>query len=162
MGEFVQFLKRMSSSTLENFQVFAFGSTHSINNLMEIPSTLNDSVDLIYKGPVVKGLWRLIPIPKPKEFAFVINDTSYISELFQLLDMFLLITFCIYRGSEKDKVVGLLSSGGGNPYKLEPILTRPFILYTFDLDAAVESGMTEDVIVSEEVPENIRTILGIK
>ena len=161
IGRIETVLRRMSCSALEDFQAFAFGSSHTINNMAEIPTTLNGAVDLIYTGPVVKGLWRLVPIPKPKYFSYVIKDNCCIYDLFHLLDCFPLITFVFAEATEKDKIINHVSSSDANPYKLETILSDPFILHTFDLDAAVESGMTENVIVSDGVSENIKLILGI-
>ena len=161
IGRVKTVLRRMSSTALEDFQAYAFGSSHTVNNIVEIPTILNGAADLIYTGPVVKGFRRLVPIPKPKYFSYVINDNSCIFDLFNLLDFFLLITIVFAEATERDKIFNHVSTSDANPFKLETILSGPFILHTFDLDAAVESGMTENVIVSEGVTENIRLILGI-
>ena len=165
IGRIHTVLKRMSSSALKGFQTYAFGSTHVHNfiKFSDISAQLDGLAELIYEGSSVKGIWRFVPLPKPRDFAFIIHDRSCIFDLFQLLESYLLISFVFVKSSEKDKVISLLTAGDGNPYKLEPILSEPFILHTFDLDAVKgESGMMENVILSRDISENIKSLLGIR
>ena len=153
-------LKRMSNTELEYFQVYAFGYTFA-PLLKHIPIKLNYSVELIYKQSTLNGLWKLIPIPRSQEFAFIINNTSYIFDIFLLLDEFLHITFLYAEASENGKIVNLLSSGCTDETKMETKLSKPFILHTFDLDSPeFESGLMEKLKISDEIPSNIKEILG--
>ena len=129
--------------------------------LKHVPIRLNGSVELIYKQSSLKGLWKLIPVPRSQEFAFVFNNTSFIFDVFLLLNEFLHITFLYAEALENDKIVSLLTSGCVDENKIETKLSEPFILHTFDLDSPeFESGLIEKLKVSEGIPSNFKEILG--
>ena len=160
IGHIHSVLKRMSITKLEYIQVYAFGYTFA-PILKHVPIRLNGSVELIYNQSTLQGLWKLIPVPRSQEFAFVFNNSRYIFDVFLLLDEFLHITFLYTEASENDKIVSLLSSGCVDEDKMETKLSKPFILHTFDLDSPeFESGLMEKLKISDGIPANIKKVLG--
>ena len=161
MGRVNSMVERLSRDELGCFSAFAFGSTHT-PNIKLIARRLGPSVSILHEGPSFTGLWRLIPLPKPRDFSFQINDRAIIPNIFESLNDYLLISFLLVDRSESDLAKGLISHGQFNLLEIENALTAPFILWTYDLDSCeFESGMSEDYVVSEQVSNDVRAILMI-
>ena len=69
IGRVNTILEKMAQPNFEGFSIFAFGYTHA-SNLADIPKKLNGAVSLLHQGAGVKGIWRIVPLPKPKSFSF--------------------------------------------------------------------------------------------
>lgn len=154
-------VKRMEGPEFCGFYVYVFGSTHA-SDIPSIPKKLNGAVKLLRHGSCIKGWRKIVPIPKPQSFAFSISDTSRISDLFKLLDFFLLITFIFSSADGAEGIERLLKSGVPNLCVLENEAVAPYVICTFDLDSGeVESGMLENLIISDDFFDEIRSILWI-
>lgn len=100
IGRVNSIVERLSRNELGSFSAFAFGSTHT-PNIELIARRLGPSVAILHEGPSVRGLWRLIPLPKPRLFSFQINDRDIIPSILESLNDYLLISFLLVDRSEK-------------------------------------------------------------
>ena len=153
--------EKMAQPNFEGFSIFAFGYTHA-SNLADIPKKLNGAVSLLHQGAGVKGIWRIVPLPKPKSFSFSVHDNTKIRRLFELVDEFLLVSFLF--ASDKDGIFieGALSDGCVDFHAFRSNLNNPHIFWCFDLDnQEFESGIAEYGYVSDDISSDVKAILMI-
>ena len=161
IGRIRSILKLMENAELGDFTTYAFGSTHA-PDLEKISYKLENAASMICQGSGILGLSRFTPIPKPTAFALLIHDKRTISDFFELLDQYLLITLLFMSGARWDDVDRTLTSGKHNLHELERLFCAPYLFYTFDLDSNDgESGMTQDVIVSDGITNEVRSVLAL-
>ncbi len=161
IGRVNTILERLARPEFKELNAFAFGSTHS-SNVVRAQEKLNRAVSLLHHGSAAKGFWRLVPLPKPRSFAFKIHDNLAIPQLFSLLDEYLLISFLFVLPQDREIVEELLLGGKYDSVELIGNLTDLHILWNFDLDSSeFESGISEEFSVSEAVSKEIRSVLMI-
>lgn len=155
-------LSKLSSIKLEESHVFAYGTTHeSYTSINTLESKFKGSVKLLYSGPMLKGVWRLIPLPKPRIFSFELEELSKIKDIFLELQLFINISFLFISRVDYEKIKNLLSTDFLYMEGIEKVVTADFFVYSLDTDAPdVENGIAEEIIASKPVSRDILKILN--
>ena len=120
-------LSKLSSIKLEEHHVFAYGTTHqSYTSINALESRFKDSVKLLYSGPMLKGVWRLVPLPKPRIFSFELEEHSRIKDIFLELQLFINVSFLFISNVDYEKIKKILSANFFYMEGIEKVVTADF------------------------------------
>lgn len=155
-------LSKLSSIKLEEPHVFAYGTTHESYTIINtLESKFKGGFKLLYSGPMLKGIWRLVPLPKPRMFSFELDDLSKIKDIFLELQLFINISFLFISREDYQKIKKLLSADFLYMEGIEKVATADFFAYSLDTDAPdVENGIAEEIVASKPVSRDILKILN--
>ena len=159
-------LSKLSSTDFGEMHIFAYGSTFVFeSNIRALENNFGASVNLLYSGPMFRGLMRLVPLPKARVFSFEVKDHSKIQDLFSALNEFLWIHYLFVYDVDYKKVKKALASNHENLRNAEGILTSEFIVYSVHTDAPDfddGSGIAEEILVNRPKSRDALAVLGVQ
>ena len=159
-------LSKLSSTDFGGMHIFAYGSTFAFDsNIRALESKCGSGVNLLYSGPMFRGLMRLVPLPKARVFSFEVKNHSKIQDIFSALNEFLWIRYLFVYDVDYKEVKKALSSNHENLTNVEGILKSDFIVYSVHTDAADfddGSGIAEEILVNRPNSRDALTVLGIQ
>ena len=159
-------LSKLSSTDFGGMHIFAYGSTFaSDSNIRALESNRGAGVNLLYSGPMFRGLMRLVPLPKARVFSFEVKNHSKIQDIFSALYEFLWIHYLFVSKVDYEKVKKALSSNCENLRNAQETLKSDFIVYSVHTNAADfddGSGIAEEILVNRPNSRDALTVLGIQ
>ena len=158
-------LSKLSSTDFGGMHIFVYGSTFaSDSNIRALESNCETGVNLLYSGPMLRGLMRLVPLPKARVFSFEVKNHSKIQDIFFTLNEFLWIHYLFVYDVDYKKVKKALSSNHENSTTAKGILTSKFIVYSVHTDASDfddGSGIAEEILVNRPKSRDALAVLGV-
>ena len=155
-------LSKLSSTDFGEMYIFAYGSTFvSDSNIRAFEAGVN----LLYTGPMFRGLMRLVPLPKARVFSFEVKNHSKIQDIFFALNEFLWIHYLFVYDVDYKKVKKALSSNHENSTTAKGILASKFIVYSVHTDASDfddGSGISEEILVNRPKSRDALAVLGVQ